>query len=320
MFGGESGLGRLFGATFGTEISWLLPAALIALVAGLWFTRTAPRTDKTRAALLLWGGWLFVTGLVFSLMNGIVHPYYSVALAPAIAALVGIGGRELWRGRDHTPARISLAAIVAVTGIWGFVLLHRTASWLPPLRWVTLVAAILVATAIAVGVHQFRRVATVLGVATILTTGLSAGAYGLATAAAAHQGSIPTSGPVSSDFGGMGGGGGPGGEVSDSALTTMLANTTTTWAAATEGAQQAASLELASGKAVIGIGGFSGSDPAPTLAQFQQWVHDGQVRYYVTGGSGGMGGGRGSSEIATWVAANYQGTTVGNATVYDLAS
>ena len=112
-------------------------------------------------------------------------------------------------------------------------------------------------------------------------------------------------------------GGGPGGGTTDEALTTLLANTTTTWAAATEGAQQAASLELASGKAVIGIGGFGGSDPAPTLAQFQQWVHDGKIRYYVTG-AGGMGG-RGSGEIAQWVAANYRSTTVGNATVYDLA-
>jgi hypothetical protein len=204
--------------------------------------------------------------------------------------------------------------MVAATGIWGFVLLHRTADWLPALRWIELVAAILVATAVAVGVHQFRRVATVLGVATILTTGLGAGLYGVATAAEPHQGSIPTSGPVSSDFGG---GGGPGGGSTDSALATLLQNTTTTWAAATEGAQQAASMELASGKAVIGIGGFGGSDPAPTLAQFQQWVKDGQVRYYVSGG-GGMGG-RGSGEIATWVAANYQATTVGNATVYDLS-
>ena len=50
-----------------------------------------PRTDRTRAALVLWGGWLLVTGLVFSLGKGIIHPYYTVALAPAIGALVGIG-------------------------------------------------------------------------------------------------------------------------------------------------------------------------------------------------------------------------------------
>src|SRR5205823_8289993 len=107
-FGGASGLTRLFGDAMGTQISWLLPAALIALVAGLWFTRRAPRTDRTRAALVLWGGWLLVSGLVFSYMQGIIHPYYMIALAPAIGALVAVAGRELWRGRDHLPARIAL--------------------------------------------------------------------------------------------------------------------------------------------------------------------------------------------------------------------
>ena len=57
------------------------------------------RTDRTRAAALLWGGWLVVTGPVFSYMSGIIHPYYTVALAPAIAALVGIGAVALWERR-----------------------------------------------------------------------------------------------------------------------------------------------------------------------------------------------------------------------------
>ena len=80
----------------GGQASWLLPAALLAPGAGLVATRRAPRTDRTRAALLLWGGWLVVSGLVFSLSSGIIHTYYTVALAPAIAALVAIGGRMLW--------------------------------------------------------------------------------------------------------------------------------------------------------------------------------------------------------------------------------
>ncbi|MDQ3790998.1 MAG: glycosyltransferase family 39 protein, partial [Actinomycetota bacterium] len=122
-FGGESGLGRMFGAAFGVEVSWLLPAALIGLVAGLWFTRRAPRTDRTRAALLLWGGWTVVTALVFSLMTGIVHPYYAVALAPGVVAVAAIAGRELWRGRAHPPARFVLAGMVAVTGVWTYILL-----------------------------------------------------------------------------------------------------------------------------------------------------------------------------------------------------
>ena len=106
-FGGATGITRLLSSEMGNEISWLLPASLVALVAGLWVTRRAPRTDRTRAALLLWGGWLLVTGVVFSYMKGTVHPYYTVALAPAIGALVAIGARALW----VTPRAVQLPAL-----------------------------------------------------------------------------------------------------------------------------------------------------------------------------------------------------------------
>ncbi|HEX5811083.1 MAG TPA: glycosyltransferase family 39 protein, partial [Pseudonocardia sp.] len=89
---GETGLTRLFGAEFGGQVAWLLPAAMVALGALLWWTRRSPRTDALRSAALVWGGWLVVTGLTFSLMAGIIHPYYAVVLAPAVAALVGLGG------------------------------------------------------------------------------------------------------------------------------------------------------------------------------------------------------------------------------------
>ncbi|WP_163554470.1 glycosyltransferase family 39 protein, partial [Candidatus Frankia alpina] len=144
-FGGATGITRLFGASMGSEISWLLPAALLVLVVGLWRTRRAPRTDPARAALVLWGGWLVVSGLVFSFMNGIIHPYYTVALAPAIAALVAAGGTSLWRDRAQLPARASLAAIIALTGAWSFVLLDRVPTWLPALRWVVLIVALALA-------------------------------------------------------------------------------------------------------------------------------------------------------------------------------
>ena len=95
FFGGKPGITRLFGPSMGVEASWLLPAALIGLVAGLWLTWRTARTDRVRAGLLLWGGWLLVTGAVFSFMAGTVHPYYNVALAPAVAALVGIAVAQL---------------------------------------------------------------------------------------------------------------------------------------------------------------------------------------------------------------------------------
>ncbi len=83
--GGSAGLERLFGSEMGIQISWLIPAALIALVFGLLACGRAPRTDLVRASLILWGGWFLVTGLIFSYMSGTIHPYYTVALAPAVA-------------------------------------------------------------------------------------------------------------------------------------------------------------------------------------------------------------------------------------------
>ena len=148
-FGGSTGITRLFGDSMGTEISWLLPAALIGLVTGLWFTRRTSRTGHTRASLILWGGWLLVTGVVFSFMQGTIHPYYTVALAPAIAALVGIAVVELWRGRQFRSARAALGAMLALTGIWNFVLLDRTPDWYPWLRWAILVGSIVLAAVVA---------------------------------------------------------------------------------------------------------------------------------------------------------------------------
>jgi hypothetical protein len=84
------------------------------------------------------------------------------------------------------------------------------------------------------------------------------------------------------------------------------------------GSNSAASLELASGgKAVMAMGGFSGSDPAPTLAQFEKWVKAGDITYYIaSGGFGGGGGGQGGfSQITSWVEAHYKSATIGGETV-----
>ncbi|HJP74891.1 MAG TPA: glycosyltransferase family 39 protein [Pseudonocardiaceae bacterium] len=307
-FGGASGIGRLFGESFGTEISWLLPAALIALVAGLWFSRKAPRTDRARAGLLLWGGWLLVTGLVFSFMQGTIHPYYMIALAPAIGGLIAVVGRELWRGRSNPWVRGTLALMVAATGAWDFVLLDRTPTWLPWLRYVVLAACVVVAVALMAGTRAIARAATVLLLVTAVTGLLGSAAYAVDTASQPHTGSIPTSGPSSA--GGFGGRGGPGGDdgSTDSALTNLLKSASTTWAAATVSANSASPLELASGKAVMAIGGFTGSDPAPTLAQFEADVKAGKIHYFVVGGGfgGGPGGGGG-------LRGGNQGSTQGGA-------
>ncbi|GAB3000272.1 glycosyltransferase family 39 protein [Amycolatopsis acidiphila] len=321
MFGGDTGLTRMFGSSFGSEISWLLPAALIALVAGLWFTRFFPRTDRTRAGLLLWGGWTVVTTLVFSYMSGTIHPYYTVALAPGIAGLIGIGGIELWRGRHNFPARVALALMIAATGVWNFILLDRVPSWQSWLRYVILVLTAVVVAGLLFGADRLRDAGIVLGVGALVTGMLGTTAYAVVTASVPHTGSIPASGPAEAagfGGGGFGGGGFGGGGQSDSQVIALLKGTTTKWAAATNGSQSAAGLALNSDKSVMAIGGFDGSDPAPTLAQFQQYVADGDITYYVSGGMGGFGGRGGGGSIATWVEQNFHSTTVGSSTVYDL--
>ena len=374
MFGGATGIGRMFGSSFGTQISWLIPAALIALAAGLAFTLRSPRTDRTRAAMLLWGGWLLVTGLVFSFMAGTVHPYYSVALAPAIAALVAIGGRELWRGRANAVVRGLLALMIAATAAWSFRLMQLyVPTWHPELRWITLVGGLAGALLLAVSAARLRRLATVGLLVGSLTAGVGMTAWAVDTVGTDHTGATPTAGPAtaSGGFGGRFGGSGAfsraggfgraGGEFPDlpggfagavpgqqgapttggtstgsasqipagagpgvgtSAASTgvlaLLEKTNTRWAAATTSAMSAAPYILGSDKAVMAIGGFTGSDPSPTLAQFQQYVRAGQISYFISGGRGGGFGGGGGSGISSWVEQNYTATTVDGVTVYDL--
>ncbi|HEX6519973.1 MAG TPA: glycosyltransferase family 39 protein [Streptosporangiaceae bacterium] len=365
-FGGATGVFRLFQSEFGGQISWLLPAALVALAAMVWVSWRRPRVDQTRAAALAWGGWVLVTGGVFSFMNGIIHPYYMIALAPGIGALVGIGAVVLWRARATWLGRATAAFMIAVTGWWAYVLLDRTPDWLPWLRWLVVVAAVVAAGALLAGPGVSRLAGSRLALGLLpfafaLLAGLAGPtAYALDTVSSSHTGAIPSAGPQGGTGIGFGGGrggfpggaGGPGGagtgtppngvgsgtgagagagfpggggglggntQVS-TALATLLEKNAASynWVAATEGSEGAAPLELATGDAVMAIGGFNGTDPWPTLAVFKQLIAQQKVHYYVGQGSHSFGGGSGSSAIATWVAAHFKKETVGGQTVYDL--
>jgi 4-amino-4-deoxy-L-arabinose transferase-like glycosyltransferase len=334
FFGGEAGIGRLFGQSMGVEASWLLPAALIGLAAGIWFTRRTARTGTVRAGLLLWGGWLLVTGAVFSFMDGTVHPYYTVALAPAIAALVGISVRELWQGREFLVPRIVLAIMAAGTGVWAFILLDRTPDWLPALRWIVLAGSVVVAAIVAVGAHRLGRAVVVL-IAAAAIFGLAAPtAFSIYNVAHEHSGPGTMSGPSrDSGFGGPGGGGsgapfggpgggGPGGaEADNAALAQLVEGADSRWAAASVGSMGVSGLELNTGASIMAIGGFTGSDNSPTLAQFQAYVADHQVRYFIGSDRGGPSHGKSGSgqEITAWVQQNFTPIDVGGTTVYDLS-
>jgi 4-amino-4-deoxy-L-arabinose transferase-like glycosyltransferase len=215
-FSGTAGIFRLFNDAMGGQASWLLPAALVAMVAVLVARRRAPRTDKVRAAAIIWGGWLLVTGAVFSYGKGVIHTYYTVALAPAIAALVAIGASQLWKEREHLWARVVAAASIVLTAGWAWELLDRTPSWNPSLRWLVVVTgAVAAAGMVAAPVlnrHWRRGGIAIIALAVVSCLGGPV-AYAADTIGTSHTGSIPTAGPASAQ--GIGGGmGSPGGGFS----------------------------------------------------------------------------------------------------------
>lgn len=133
------------------------------------------------------------------------------------------------------------------------------------------------------------------------------------------------------DGGGRGGDGAAGGLLRGSTPSAALVDRLTadadeyTWVAAAVGSMSASGYQLETGHSVMPIGGFNGSDPSPTLAEFQQLVAAKKIHYFIGGGSGpGMGGGMGgnssqpSSQISTWVQENFTAVTVDGVTLYDL--
>jgi 4-amino-4-deoxy-L-arabinose transferase-like glycosyltransferase len=316
---GTTGLLRMFSSEVGSQVAWLLPAALVLGGAGLWFARGR---RHVQAGLTLWLGWLVVTALTFSLMAGIFHPYYTVALAPAIGALVGIGAWVLWEHRTSLVATGLLGVTVALTTSLAFELLARDSSWHPWLKYIVATVGFAAALLIVGVRHLPRRAATAVALVALVSGLTAPAAYSLATAATPHTGSIPSAGPSADPSpGGLLGvtgpppGGGvagnpaqnswaggttsspnPGGlldgSTSSTALTELLATDASsyTWVAAAVGSNSAAGYQLATQEPVMAIGGFNGSDPSPTLPQFKSWVAAGKIHYFAAGG-GSLGGG-----------------------------
>lgn len=376
---GVPGLFRMFNSEFGGQIAWLLPSALILAAGLLWVGRRAPRTDPVRASVVAWGSWVLVTGLVFSFMAGIIHPYYAVALAPGIAGLTGLGAVLLWQHRQQPAAAILLAAAVAAAALTAFSLLGTTSAYGPWLRWLVLAAGL--AAAAGVGLNRFlgrrslQRTTAALAVAASLAGPL---AYSVSTASAAHSGAIVSAGPTTGFGAGPGGApGGAGGNrngfgpsgtgstgnaaqgtpgqgtrgqgfrqqgtqggtgfagnrsggmggllgaptPSADLVTALQAGASSyTWAAAVVGSNNAAGYQLATELPVMAVGGFNGTDPSPTLAQFQELVSQGRIHFFIAGGT--MRSSSGSDEatrITEWVAANFQAQSIGGTTVYALS-
>jgi 4-amino-4-deoxy-L-arabinose transferase-like glycosyltransferase len=401
-FGGTAGIGRMFNAQVGAQIAWLLPLAVLSLVAALWLTRRGPRTDRARAVVVLLGGWLVVHLVVFSTAKGTFHPYYTSAMAPAVAGLCGIGLVLLVRAaRASLVAHAALAAGTAGTAVLAVELLGRADDFAPGLRTAIPVLAG-VAILASVGLRGRGRALRGLAVAAVVTGALAVtlgpASYAVANLGRALNGNNVLAGPASAARGGFGGGpggaggrgmGGPpsgvrpsgapggtqgaasaaalppgatedaagaaatgsaasgsasgeatsgasaggrtgagmarmGGGVSDEVIAYLQAHQGgAKFLLAAGGSQTTASVIIATGEPVVTIGGFGGSDPAPTVAQLAQMVHDGELKYVLVS-SGGMGrGGASASALSAWVTAHGKAVTdvtVENGTLYAVSA
>ncbi len=351
MHWGYTGIDRLFSGDIGAQITWLLFAALLMIVLSLWFMRRLPRTSPTRATVLLLGGTLIVTALAFSFMAGIFHAYYTVALAPSLAGCFAIGVGMLWHRRSVAWVRAVMAVTLVGSAAWAFELLLRSGSWEPWVRWVVLGAATAAAVALLVprSGRGVRSVAASVGLASLL---LAPVGFTAVTMVTAHRGAIVTAGPggvMTSNSVTL-----PGTPASATAVTVMrpgaapnsplrptaaaagnlldaahispsLAATLATgadkyrWMAAATGSNVAAGFQLATGYPVMPIGGFNGSDPSPTLQQFEDHVRAGEIHWYVVSPVNHSNGGSSSSaKISDWVTATFTPITMGGIRFYDL--
>jgi 4-amino-4-deoxy-L-arabinose transferase-like glycosyltransferase len=393
-FGGTPGPLRLFNTALGGQIAWLLPLALCGLALGLWSHRAAPRTDRARSAYLLWGGWGLVSWAVFSFSEGIFHPYYTTALAPAVAVLAAAGLVLLWdRSRRSRGWSAALAAGVIATGALSVLLLARTSGFLPWLAPSVLVLSVIAAGALMLAHLSGERRARVRGTLTrvALLTGLVAvlagpASYALATVGRSLSGSNPLGGPASvvvdggvsgglgsargalgalalsasrgdaaranssrsmrlsalpGSFSTTGGSGPPAGKrgTGGGGMSAGVSRATVSYLEAHQGSARylvaavssgtAAGIALQTGRDVIDIGGFAGSDPSPSLAQLQSLVHSGQLRYVLLGrwqGAGATGSRTGATRARDrWIESHGKvvrtaGASSAGMTLYYLSS
>jgi 4-amino-4-deoxy-L-arabinose transferase-like glycosyltransferase len=213
--GGSSTFTKLIGHSFGPEIAWLFPLALLVLVFGLWTLRRVKRTDPTRAGLAFWGIWLLTYGFIYSMMSVIPHTAYVAALAAPLAALSGTGIVMLSRWYRAGERRGWLLPVtVAAELAWARYLWSGYPDFLAPVKWLIAVAGL-----VAVGtlvVLRFSRPTS----RRLVAAGIAAGAVVMLAAPAAWAASVldtryagssfdASAGPAGAfNSGGMGAGGG----------------------------------------------------------------------------------------------------------------
>jgi 4-amino-4-deoxy-L-arabinose transferase-like glycosyltransferase len=330
----DPGYQRFLQPQFSGQFGWFLPLAIAGLVLAIWHLKRGSGSIQYRAFLVLCGVWFLCSATVLAFMSGIVHPYYSLTLVPPLCCLAAIALVHLYRLRDRRPVRWALGGTLLTTMVLGFVTAVRSTADFPggPLVALGLWAIAIALQLLPPPSQILRSISTgILAVALLLGPVV----WSVNTVLSPHAGAVVSGGPsilgIRTDH--------PdrqqaGPDVSASLLAVMFgeipeqevvarlraAPATRKWAAAMVGSETAANYQLESLRSVLPIGGFDGTDPFPTLKQFQAMVDEGKVASFVIQALPPLtleGHGE-SARIVEWVRTNCPVEQIDGAEYYDL--
>jgi 4-amino-4-deoxy-L-arabinose transferase-like glycosyltransferase len=273
---------RLLSGQLGRDTAWLLAAAVLALLAGLLARRGKPSTELVRAGLVLWGIWLVTLFAVFSTATTI-NSYYTAALSPAVAGLLGIGLTLAWQQRECAWSWLALGAAVLATAGYAAWLLPASGTGLPGWLRAAVIGVAAAALCCIAAAARRRRAVTLAAVAVTLATAATLIVPAVASAAVVQSGLGPFETPFepareTADIIGFLS---AGFQVKGSLITLESANAAFPYLMATQTAVLAAPFIWASGREVVPIGGFTGTIPEPTLATLQDLIRTGFVATFL---------------------------------------
>ncbi|MDR0299053.1 MAG: 4-amino-4-deoxy-L-arabinose transferase, partial [Streptococcaceae bacterium] len=322
---GRAGFLRLFQSELGPMASWFLPASIVGMIVGLFASRKRKQkwyklTDEQKETLL-WAGWLIPVGAFFSIAS-FFHPYYLDVIGAPIAALTAIGIVSIYKkAKEHKGfSWANIAGFVLLVGTYA---LHAYYAY----SYYPVLVVILGILALIVGIwwllpERFGgpKGIKIKSVLTVVILSVLTGWWALTPTISKESAEIPTVGPslIQTSGNGMGANaGGMGGSANTSVLSyTESHQGSATYLFATTNSSTAAPYIIASGKSVMALGGFNGTDPSISLTKFKELVKEGKVKYFLSGGQ--MGGANSESTGATgqisaivkWIEANAKTVTL----------
>jgi len=299
---GTPGPLRLFTEPLGGQIVWLLPLAILGMIALAWQRRPRLQSDRQQQSLVFWGMWLLTMGIFFS-VAGFFHQYYMTEMAPAIAALFGIGLVTMWQDYRRSGWRgwlLPLALIATVAEQIYILTSYPTwGQWMIPLMIVLSILAVGVLTSariaprLRVKAPGVRFLLPALGIG-VLALMIAPTVWAATPVLQGTQADTLVAGP--SQGNGFGGnfaavGGRNENASSNSALIRYLETHqgTTKFLVAVPSSNTADGIILATNKPVMALGGFSGSDPILTTTQLASLVAKGTVRFFLLNSFSGRG-------------------------------